>query len=307
VRAIAGSEPDVLLADGSSGIATVHLNPRLGPVSFASSTRVSTLAPAGFSTGPYHLTLASNDGVATLENGYTVCEPKAVSVSLTPLLSDGADRLRLPLRWRISLLTLQPQRAPYRGLRALLPALPTSIQKQITSGTDASVIEIVIREGQATVRLMGADPAALEALWTRLREAGAIELPAAAGDRSNAEVLIGFVPVAAPIPVVHSKRADPWDGTQTYRYTFLDGQLRVIEAGGDEADVLFEGYVDDDQGCAGRGQASLRAALAESCRDWTKNHPALAAYCAGQPEPPAVAPPRKARGQKPRVSSRGAD
>lgn len=306
VRAIAGEEPDVLLADGSSGIATVHLNPRLGPVSFASSTRVSTLAPAGFSTGPYHVTLASNDGVATLENGYTVCEPRHVSVALTPVLSDGPDRMRVPLPWRVSLLTLQPQRAPYRGLRALLPALPTSIQTQINTGKGASVIEIVMRQNQATVRLTGADPAALEAMWTRLREAGGIDLPALAEDRSKAEVLIGFVPAAAPIPVVRGKRADPWDGAQTYRYTYLDGQLRVIEAGGDEADVLFEGYVDDDQGCAGRGQASLRAALAEGCPEWTKNHPALAAYCAGLPEPPAVAPPRKARAQKPKVSSSAA-
>ena len=75
--------------DLRTGIATLRLNPRLATVFFNSSTQVSTVAPAGFATGPYHLTIAGADGSATLENAYTVCEPRPAPIGSGSSVSKG--------------------------------------------------------------------------------------------------------------------------------------------------------------------------------------------------------------------------
>ncbi|MFN7964796.1 MAG: hypothetical protein U0V87_03795 [Acidobacteriota bacterium] len=283
VRAIAGGAPDVIVADGVSGIATLRLNPRLATVFFNSSTQVSTVAPAGFATGPYHLTIAGADGSATLENAYTVCEPRRVAVTLTPVLNDGPDRFRLPLPWQVSLSALDPQRTPYRAVRAILPTLPAAVETTPIADSGELMIELVISNGKATARLRGSE------LGGALGDVG--EDSAGWCDRGcrsdqprypEAQILIGFLSPKARQPRLPATK--PSTLGVTHRLWPVHLQRRSTESHRAWRAMrpmhCLEGFVDDDLGCAVRRvkpRCGLRSrALASSGRKLTRRWPLIA-------------------------------
>lgn len=267
-------QPDI------AGFTIFRLPPRLDPPGALSSEEIRLDVPASYTPGTYHVRVTNGEPEAgVLYAALRVCARKPFDATLSPVsLPTAPVRPLDPIRWRLALDGDPAFFGDPPGHRAslALPPLPATLTTRFEPGDGSGRMSIEILVGTGAdlgeVVLTGDDRAAIEALWSAIRDASGISL-SPLDDRRYGDMTLEVHegnawanaagaprgPAGAPSPAAHP------GPVRRYLYEFAGGRLDAARAWGPGVDLIFEAEAVDGERCEFSATASFREARRAPC------------------------------------------
>lgn len=267
------------VADQTSGLKVVKLNPRLENVSASTPERIDATVPPGVAPGGYdvYVKQESEWGEGVLESAFLACPRRALTAALDPLTAWSPPRVNVgPVAWRLTVggdasFFAQEDRLE---ARLCLPEVPEelTISTQAGDGSGRMAIELLLAPGLGLgyVALVGDSPDEVEDLWQSALERGGFRVPRRTL-QTFGDVVLGLV-----------RRPPQGHGAAPVRYRFEfspEGTLVSARGEGPGVDLELEAIGKDEMGCVTQSYASLAEATVTACEAFAVEHPELMVDC----------------------------